>query len=63
MKVFAAMYCSCTHESDYGVISLHASEAGAQAAVEKHRRKESRLYKGAIPDWVRHKVEPMKVKP
>ena len=63
MKVFAALYCPCTHESEYGVISLHATESGAQAAVDAHRRKESKRYEGSIPEWVKHKVQPMKVKP
>ena len=62
MKVFAAMYCPCTYESDYGVISLHSTEVGAQKAIDAHRRKQERRF-GKLSDWQKHKVEPMQVQP
>lgn len=63
MKVFAAMYNPCAHESSFGVLSLHLSEEGAQAAVDKQKRKEEKSYKGKLPEWVQFKVEEMKVLP
>ncbi len=61
--VFAALHCPCTHESEYGVISLHLSEEGAQEAADRHRRKEARKYGGELPAWVKHKVQSMRIKP
>lgn len=37
MKVFAARYCSCTHESSMAVLSLHQQHETAQAAIDAHR--------------------------
>ena len=37
MQVFAARYCSCTHESSMAVLSLHLSPETAQTAVDEHR--------------------------
>ena len=63
MKVFAAMHNPCTYESSFGVLSLHMSKEGAQAAVDKQKRKEEKSHKGKLPDWVQFKVEEMKVLP
>lgn len=35
--VYAALYNSCTYESADGALSLHATRAGAEAALEAHR--------------------------
>lgn len=63
LRVYAALYCPCTYESDYGVLSLHFSKKEAQAAIDRHRRRESRKYAGELPGWVKHTVRQMKVKP
>lgn len=63
MKVFAALYNQCIYESSFGVLSLHLSDEGAQAAIAKQKRKEEKSYKGKLPDWVQFKVEEMKVLP
>ncbi len=63
MKVFSVLYNPCIHESSFGVLSLHSSLEGAQAAVDKAKRKESKAYKGKPPDWVRFKIEELNVLP
>jgi len=37
MKVFAALYCDCTHESAYGTLSLHMTREGAEQAIKNHK--------------------------
>ena len=61
MKVYAAMYCPCTYESAFMVLSLHESKDGAVKAVDKHKRKESRSRK--LYPYVGYKTEEMEVKP
>lgn len=36
MKVFGFFYNSCIHESAYGLMSLHKTKEGAEAAMQKH---------------------------
>lgn len=60
--VFGAFFNPCTHESAFGLLSLHTSREGATAAMEKARRKELRMYKGALPDWVQFKVQEVEVR-
>lgn len=40
MKVYAALYCDCVHESAYAPLSLHTTRAGAQRAVRAHKAAE-----------------------
>lgn len=35
-EVHAAEYCSCVYESDFCVLSLHLTKAGAYKAMRKH---------------------------
>lgn len=53
MKVYAAQFSPFTAESAMGVLSLHATREGAQAAVEQHRAAEKADYEQwqeEIPD-------------
>ena len=61
MKVYAAMYCPCIHESAFTVLSLHMTREGAVEAVEKHKRKERRAQK--IYPYVAYDTQEMEVKP
>ena len=45
-RVFAAMFSSCKYESALGIISLHATKAGAYKAVRKHKMEEREEDKG-----------------
>lgn len=33
MKVYAVEWCPCTYESEYALLSLHATERGAERAL------------------------------
>mgnify|MGYP000031593196 CR=1 FL=1 len=37
-KVYIFEYNDCIYESDYGVVSVHATRAGAQKALEDHKQ-------------------------
>ena len=37
-KVYIFEYNDCIHESDYGVVSVHATRGGAQKALEDHKQ-------------------------
>jgi hypothetical protein len=67
VKVFAAMFCPCIHESEFKVLSLHASEEGAQAAVDKAIKRELRNWGGkprvSLPNFMKFDVKPMRVGP
>jgi len=39
MIVYAFLYNGCVHESSYATMSLHKTEAGAIAAMTKHKEK------------------------
>lgn len=44
MKVFAAQYCDCTHESAMEVLSLHTTPEAAWVIVEAHRAEKKAEY-------------------
>ena len=60
--VFGVFFSPCIHESAFGLLSLHTSLEGATAAMEKARKKELRMYKSALPDWVQFKVQEVEVR-
>lgn len=62
MKIFAAMYNSCIHESDYGLLSVHLSAEGAEKAVERHKKSLTKKY-GKPNVWERHKTVELEVRP
>ncbi len=67
MKIFLALFCSCTHESDYGVISAHKSKEGAEKVVEARMELE-RIEWHSIghdtpPTWVSGKTQEFEVLP
>ena len=37
MKIYLAKYNPCTHESAYGILSVHETKEGAQKAIDKHK--------------------------
>lgn len=37
MKIYEALYCSCTHESSYATISIHKTKKGAYLAMKAHK--------------------------
>lgn len=70
MIIYAAMYCPCIHESEYGIISIHTTIDGAQAAVDRHKntqlvkfndmftKEEKKRHKfGEMEDWKVQKFE------
>lgn len=54
MKVYAAEYCSCVHESAFSTISLHQSQETAQAAVDAHRASERERWVESAADDPNH---------
>lgn len=66
MKVYLAEYCSCTHESAFGIKSIHATAKGAREAMLKSRQEEE-LYSSKhgrrIPEWMQWRVRAVQVKP
>ena len=74
MLVYAAEYCPCKYESEFAVISLHASKQNAQRIIfrEKNKlfneRRESQMLDGYpgkgskyIQDWELFRIKPMRI--
>ncbi len=51
MKVYAALYCSCTEESAYETLSLHMTKEGAEKAVEEHKAKVKEFNERFMEVW------------
>lgn len=59
MKVYAAEFNDCTHESAFGIISLHSNKEDAITIVHKKLKEEMDEYdrmKLDFPDWIRTRV-------
>lgn len=63
--VFAAEFNDCVYESAYGVLSLHRTEAGAKAAIKRHKAKILRQWKkvghNKSPDYEQWRVREINV--
>ncbi len=63
--IFAAEFNDCVYESAYGILSLHHTEAGAEAAIKKHKAKILRQWKKVGhdkgPDYEQWRVRKIKV--
>lgn len=58
MNIWAAEYCFCTYEGDYGILALYASKPDAEKHVEKHKKKVSKTYRdGIAPAWMKWRVK------
>jgi len=44
MKIYAAMYNECIHESAYGVLSLHETKKGAEITIAFHKENERKKW-------------------
>lgn len=61
-NIYIAMYNPCVYESDFGVISLHYTQKGAEKAVDKKKKEEKKNHRGGIiPDWVIFKISKRKI--
>lgn len=64
MKVYLFEYCSCTHESAFGMKSIHETAKGARDAMKAHRAKEelwNAKHGRRIPEWEQWRVRAVKV--
>lgn len=71
MEVWLAEYCECHHETGYVVLSVHATEQGAQAKIAAHeaecRAEHTRVWANSktpnepFPDWTHWRVRKMEV--
>lgn len=55
MKVYAAMFNPCVHESGFTVISLHQNLSTAQEAVDREMAHQRKQYRDNLPRWVQEK--------
>ena len=61
MKIYAAQYNPCYHESSYGTLSLHRTYQGACVAVRQHEKKILEEWKDmgydAVPEYELWRVQ------